>query len=158
MFRIGQGYDVHQLVPGRRLVLGGVVIPHEKGLLGHSDADVLLHSIADALLGALALGDIGKFFPPTDIKFKDMDSQDLLKQVYAKVRQKGYAVVNCDATLLAEKPKMAPHIPQMQKNIAACLECDPEDIGLKATTGEKMGFVGREEGLAAMAVVLIRQI
>jgi 2-C-methyl-D-erythritol 2,4-cyclodiphosphate synthase len=151
--RIGQGFDVHALVPGRRLVIGGVVIPHDRGLAGHSDADVLLHAICDALLGAAALGDIGRHFPDTDPAYAGADSRALLQQV--KKRLGPYRVVNVDATILAEAPRMAPHIPQMIRNIAADLEIDTGAVNVKATTAERLGFVGRGEGIAAQAVVLI---
>jgi 2-C-methyl-D-erythritol 2,4-cyclodiphosphate synthase len=151
--RIGQGFDVHALVPGRRLVIGGVVIPHDRGLAGHSDADVLLHAICDALLGAAALGDIGRHFPDTDPAYAGADSRTLLQQV--KKRLGPHRVVNVDATILAEAPRMAPHIPQMIRNIAADLEIDTGAVNVKATTAERLGFVGRGEGIAAQAVVLI---
>jgi 2-C-methyl-D-erythritol 2,4-cyclodiphosphate synthase len=153
--RIGQGYDVHQLVAGRKLVIGGVDIPHDKGLLGHSDADVLLHAICDALLGAAALGDIGKHFPDSDPRYKGIDSRELLRHVAALIREKGYRVGNVDATIIAEAPRMAPHIPKMCANIAADLEIDVGTVNVKATTTEKLGFTGRGEGIAAQAICAI---
>lgn len=153
--RIGHGFDVHQLVEGRPLIIGGVKIPYEKGLAGHSDADVLLHTISDALLGAAALGDIGRHFPDTDSAFKDADSQELLGQVYRLLKEKGYACGNVDATIIAQRPKMAPYIQNMCENIARILEVDIEQINVKATTTEKLGFSGRGEGIAAEAVALI---
>ncbi|TDL97910.1 2-C-methyl-D-erythritol 2,4-cyclodiphosphate synthase [Macrococcus brunensis] len=157
MFRIGFGYDVHQLVEGRRLVIGGLEIPHTKGLLGHSDADVLLHAITDAMLGAAALGDIGKLFPDTDMAFKDADSKILLTESYRAVKEKGYTIGNIDATIVAEKPKFRPHIDAMRQVIAELLETDIDQVNIKATTNEKMGYLGREEGIAAQAVVLLNQ-
>ena len=153
--RIGQGFDVHALVPGRRLVIGGVAIDHDKGLLGHSDADVLLHAICDALLGAAALGDIGKHFPDSDAKFKGVDSRELLRQVAKLLADRGLRVVNVDATIIAEAPRMAPHIARMVANIAADLGLEPDCVNVKATTTEKLGFTGRGEGIAAQAVCLI---
>ena len=153
--RIGQGFDVHALVTGRKLVLGGVEIAHDKGLLGHSDADVLLHAVCDALLGAAALGDIGKHFPDSDPKYKGIDSRSLLRQVAAMLRDHGRRVVNVDATIIAEAPRMAPHIPKMVANIAADLGMDRRDVNVKATTTEKLGFTGRGEGIAAQAICLI---
>lgn len=153
--RIGYGYDVHQLVSGRKLILGGIEIPHHKGLSGHSDADALLHAISDALLGALALGDIGKHFPDTDPQYKGADSKELLRLCYQKVREKGYVLGNLDATVIAEKPKLMPHINSMRNSISEILKCSIEDISIKATTSEKMGFVGQEKGMAVHAVVLI---
>jgi len=153
--RIGQGFDVHQLVEGRKLIIGGVEIPHEKGLLGHSDADVLLHAISDALLGAVALGDIGKHFADTDAKFKDIDSRILLREVLHLVREQGFRVGNVDATIIAQAPKMAPHIPQMVAHIAADLRVEKNAVNVKATTTEQLGFSGRGEGIAAQAVVLL---
>ncbi len=154
-FRIGNGYDVHQLAEGRKLILGGIEIPAEKGLLGHSDADVLLHAIMDAMLGALALGDIGKHFPDTGAEFKDIDSKILLKRAYSLIKDRGYTIGNIDSTVVLEKPKIGKYIPEMQKVISEILECAPDDISIKATTSEKMGFVGREEGAVAYAVALI---
>ncbi len=153
--RIGQGYDVHQLVEGRKLIIGGVEIPYEKGLLGHSDADVLLHAICDALLGAAALGDIGRHFADTDAKFKNIDSRILLREVAHLVREQGYRVGNVDATIIAQQPRMAPHIFQMVENIAADLRVEKSAVNVKATTTEKMGFAGRGEGIAAQAVVML---
>jgi len=153
--RIGQGFDVHQLVPDRKLIIGGVDIPYEKGLLGHSDADVLLHAICDALLGAAALGDIGKHFADTDAKFKDIDSRILLRDVVSKIKEAGYRIGNIDATIIAQAPKMSAHIPQMVANIAADLELEINAVNVKATTTEKLGYTGRGEGIAAQAVVLI---
>ena len=153
--RIGHGYDVHRLVENRDLILGGVNIPHHLGLLGHSDADVLLHAISDSLLGSLALGDIGKHFPDTDEQYKGADSLELLACVYELVKAKGYAVVNVDATILAQAPKLAPYIPQMRLNIARALETELDAISVKATTEEKLGFTGEEKGIAAHAVCLV---
>lgn len=153
--RIGHGFDVHQLVEGRRCIIGGIEIPHVKGLLGHSDADVLLHAISDAILGAMGLGDIGKHFPDTDQAFKDADSAQLLKQVWDMAKKKELRLGNLDATILAQRPKLAPYIPMMRKRIADLLEADVDQINIKATTTEKLGFVGREEGIAAEAVVLL---
>ncbi len=155
--RIGHGYDVHRLVEGRKLIMGGVDIHWEKGLLGHSDADVLLHAIADAILGALAMGDIGKHFPDTDPAFKGADSIKLLEHVVGLVRQRGYQVGNLDATIIAQKPKMAPHIPAMRENVARVCGVDVERINVKATTEEGLGFTGTGEGIAAHAVVLMTQ-
>ena len=157
MIRVGQGFDVHQLAAGRRLLVGGVEIPHEKGLLGHSDADVLLHAITDAILGALGLGDIGKRFPDTDQTFKDADSRVLLQDVWKLVKEKGYIMGNVDATIIAQQPKMAPYIERMREVIAACVETDKERVNVKATTTEQLGFTGRGEGVAAMAVVLLQK-
>jgi 2-C-methyl-D-erythritol 2,4-cyclodiphosphate synthase len=154
--RIGQGFDVHHLVAGRRLVIGGVEIPHDKGLLGHSDADVLLHAICDALLGAAALGDIGRHFPDSDAKYKDIDSRQLLRRVGGLVIEHGWRVANVDATIIAEMPRMAPHIPKMVANIAVDLGIDPGCVNVKATTTEKLGFAGRGEGIAAQAICLLR--
>ena len=153
--RIGQGMDVHQLVAGRKLVVGGVEIPHDKGLLGHSDADVLLHAICDAMLGAAALGDIGKHFPDSDARYKGIDSRDLLRHCANLLRDLGLRVVNVDATILAEAPRMAPHIPKMVENIAADLAVPKNAVNVKATTTEKLGFIGRGEGIAAQAVCLV---
>ena len=153
--RIGTGFDVHAFVAGRALVLGGVTIPHAKGLAGHSDADVLLHAIADALLGALALGDIGKHFPDTDAAYSGADSRVLLRRVMDLVAMRGYGIGNVDATIVAQAPKMAPHVAQMRANIAADLRCAEDCISVKATTTEHLGFTGREEGIAAQAVALL---
>lgn len=153
--RIGHGYDVHKLVEGRKLIMGGVDIPYEKGLLGHSDADVLLHAISDALLGAAALGDIGKLFPDTDPEFKGADSMVLMAEVYRNIKEKGYKVVNVDATIIAQRPKMRGYIDTMRANIAKVLECDIDCINVKATTEEGMGFTGEGMGISAHAVCLI---
>ena len=153
--RIGQGYDVHQLVEGRKLIIGGVDIPYEKGLLGHSDADVLLHAITDALLGAAALGDIGRHFSDADAKYRDIDSRILLREALHLVREQGFRVGNVDATIIAQAPKLAPHIFQMVDNIAADLRVEKSAVNVKATTTEKLGFAGRGEGIAAQAVVLL---
>jgi len=157
MFRIGQGYDVHRFAEGRKLILGGVEIPFEKGLLGHSDADVLSHSICDAMLGALSLGDIGKHFPDSDPQFKNISSLVLLQRVGALIRSKRFSVVNIDSTLVLEKPKIAPYADRMKKNIAEALEIDVDAVSIKATTSEGMGFTGKGEGVFAQAVVLLRQ-
>ena len=157
MIRVGHGYDVHRLVAGRPCIIGGVHIPHDKGLDGHSDADVLLHAIADAVLGALAKGDIGTHFPDTDPAYKDADSADLLVQVWALAKQEGYRIGNVDATVMAERPKLAPYISHMVERIAALLETEPERVNVKATTSERLGFVGREEGIAAQAVVCLQK-
>jgi 2-C-methyl-D-erythritol 2,4-cyclodiphosphate synthase len=154
-YRIGQGYDCHALVPGRALILGGVKIPHRLGLLGHSDADVLLHAITDALFGAAGLGDIGRHFPDTDPKYAGADSRTLLKDAGRRVREAGYEIGNIDATLIAQAPKMAPHIPAMISHIAADLDLDPEQVNIKAKTNERLGWEGREEGIGAQAIVLI---
>lgn len=156
--RIGMGYDVHKLVEGRKLILGGVEIPHEKGLLGHSDADVLLHAVMDAMLGAAALGDIGKHFPDTDPEFEGISSLKLLKRAAATVRKNGYTVGNIDATIIAQRPKMAPYIEQMRHNIAKALGTDVENINVKATTEEGLGFTGSGEGISANAVCLLERI
>lgn len=159
MYRVGQGFDVHQFAEGRPLIIGGIEIPYEKGLIGHSDADVLLHTITDACLGAVGEGDIGRHFPDTDPAFKDADSAELLLYIWKNViKEKGYVLVNADCTIMAQKPKMSPYIGKMQERIAELLECEPEQINVKATTTEKLGFVGREEGIAATAVVLLRKI
>ena len=151
--RVGIGYDAHRFAPGRRLVLGGVEIPHDRGMAGHSDADVLLHAIADAILGAAALGDIGQHFPPTDERFRDANSQDLLRETVRLAREAGWAPANVDATLIAEAPRLGPHVPVMRQRIAACLGIAPEAVGVKATTNEGMGAIGRGEGIAALATV-----
>lgn len=158
MFRIGQGYDVHQLVENRPLIIGGITIPYDKGLLGHSDADVLLHAVADACLGAIGEGDIGTHFPDTDQAFKDADSGKLLQHVWTLVKERGYDLVNADCTIIAQKPKMAPFVSAMKENIANLLETQLENINVKATTTEKLGFVGREEGIASQVVVLLKKI
>jgi 2-C-methyl-D-erythritol 2,4-cyclodiphosphate synthase len=157
-FRIGFGIDFHQLVEGRDLWIGGVLIPHHKGAKGHSDADVLLHAICDAMLGALALGDIGLHFPDTDPAYKGIDSKLLLKQTYKLISEKGYQVVNIDSSLCLEAPKIKPYVKQMESTIASIVGVLPEDVSVKATTTEKMGFVGREEGLVAYANVLLRKV
>ncbi|MCH1641047.1 2-C-methyl-D-erythritol 2,4-cyclodiphosphate synthase [Paenibacillus timonensis] len=157
MFRVGQGFDVHQLVKGRPCIIGGVHIPYEKGLLGHSDADVLLHTISDAILGALGLGDIGRHFPDTDPAFKDADSVVLLQRVWDMAVDKGYRLGNLDATIIAQKPKMAPYIPQMVEVIARTLGAEPELVNVKATTTEQLGFTGRGEGIAAQCIVCLVQ-
>ncbi|MBQ2742781.1 MAG: 2-C-methyl-D-erythritol 2,4-cyclodiphosphate synthase [Oscillospiraceae bacterium] len=153
--RIGHGYDVHRLTEGRKLILGGVEIPYEKGLLGHSDADVLLHAISDALLGAAALGDIGKHFPPSDPKYAGADSLELLKQVNELIKEKGYSVSNIDSTVIAERPKLLPYIFSMRENIAKALNVSVDCVSVIATTEEKLGFTGSGEGIAAHAVALI---
>jgi 2-C-methyl-D-erythritol 2,4-cyclodiphosphate synthase len=156
MIRVGQGYDVHPFTPGRPLVLGGVEIASARGgLAGHSDADVLAHALASALLGSLALGDLGAHFPDTDSRWKDARSLDLLRQVTDLVHLKGYVVVNCDATLVAQEPRLAPHIPQMREHLAAALGVDPDRVSVKATTHERLGSLGRAEGIACHAVVLV---
>jgi len=156
--RIGHGYDVHRLVEGRDLILGGVKIEYEKGLLGHSDADVLLHAVSDALLGAAGLGDIGRHFPDTDPKYKGADSLELLRQVYRKISEKGYKVGNIDVTMIAQRPKLKDYIPQMQANIAAAVEAEPDRVNVKATTEEKLGFTGTGEGMACHAVCLLEEV
>ena len=156
--RIGHGYDVHRLTEGRRLVLGGVTVPWEKGLLGHSDADVLLHAVMDALLGAAALGDIGQHFPDTDPAYAGADSLKLLEHVVKLLGERGFSVGNVDATVLAQRPKLAPHIPQMRDNLARTMGVDPSRINIKATTEEGLGFTGSGEGMAAHAVALIEEI
>ena len=156
--RIGYGYDVHRFKQGRPLILGGVDVPYEKGLEGHSDADVLLHAITDALLGALSLGDIGTHFPDTSPEFENADSRIFLSKTMKMIQDRGYNIGNIDATIVAQRPKLLPFINEMRNNIAEDLKCDPADISVKATTAEKMGFVGREEGIAAMAVVLIKPL
>lgn len=153
MYRVGQGFDVHQLVEGRPCIIGGVTIPYEKGLLGHSDADVLLHTISDAILGALGLGDIGRHFPDTDPAYKDADSVKLLERVWEMAKERGYRLGNLDATIIAQRPKMAPYIPQMVEVIARTLESDAGLINVKATTTEQLGFTGRGEGIAAQCIV-----
>lgn len=155
--RVGHGFDVHAFTAGRRLILGGVDIPHDRGLLGHSDADVLLHAICDALLGAAGLGDIGRHFPDSDARYKGIDSRELLRHVAGLLREKGWRVGNVDATLIAQAPKMAPHIPTMVGNVAADLGVAVDVVNVKATTTEKLGFTGRGEGIAAEAVCLIVQ-
>ena len=155
--RIGHGYDEHRLVEGRDLILGGVKIDYEKGLLGHSDADVLLHAVSDALLGAAGLGDIGRHFPDTDPQYKGADSLMLLREVYRKIAEKGYRVGNIDVTMIAQKPKLKDYIPQMQANIAAAVEVSPDRVNVKATTEEKLGFTGTGEGMSCHAVCLLEE-
>ena len=155
--RIGHGYDVHRLVEGRDLILGGVKIPYEKGLLGHSDADVLLHAVSDALLGAAGLGDIGRHFPDTDPQYKGADSLELLRQVFRKISEKGYRVGNIDVTMIAQRPKLKDYIPQMQANIAAAVGTTPDRVNVKATTEEKLGFTGTGEGMSCHAVCLLEE-
>lgn len=155
MIRVGQGFDVHQLVEGRPCIIGGVTIPYEKGLAGHSDADVLLHAVTDAVLGALGLGDIGKHFPDTDAAYKDADSLKLLEQVWALAIKRGYGLGNLDCTIIAQRPKMLPYIPQMAEVIARALEAEVEQVNVKASTTEWLGFVGRGEGIAAQSVVCL---
>ena len=156
--RVGLGYDAHRLVEGRRLILGGVEVPHPLGLLGHSDADVLSHAIGDALLGAVGAGDLGTHFPDKDPAYKNISSLILLQRIMQIVRDRGFQPVNIDATIVAQQPRLAPHIPAMQANLAPILGLTPEDINLKATTTEQMGFAGRGEGIAAYAVVLVDKI
>ena len=153
--RIGIGYDVHKLVENRKLIIGGVTIPHEKGLDGHSDADVLVHAIMDSLLGALAMGDIGKFFPDTDMKYKGVDSMLLLKEVASFIDEKGYKIGNIDSIIIAQQPKMAPFIDSMRVRIAQVLEIDVEQVGVKATTTEHLGFEGRKEGISSSSVAIL---
>ncbi|WP_410772590.1 2-C-methyl-D-erythritol 2,4-cyclodiphosphate synthase [Fontibacillus sp. BL9] len=155
MIAVGQGYDVHQLVEGRPCIIGGVTIPYEKGLLGHSDADVLLHAVSDAILGALALGDIGRHFPDTDPAFKNADSLVLLRRVWDMAKERGYRLGNLDATIIAQAPKMAPYVPQMVEVIAGALEASPQRVNVKATTTEHLGFTGRGEGIAAQCIVCL---
>lgn len=157
MFRIGQGFDVHQLVEGRPLIIGGITVPYEKGLLGHSDADVLLHTVADACLGAIGEGDIGRHFPDTDPNFKDADSAKLLEHVWMLVQEKGYVLGNIDCTIIAQQPKMLPYVPQMRARIAELLQAEEDCVNVKATTTEKLGFTGRGEGIAAQVAVLLRK-
>lgn len=157
MMRIGHGYDVHAFDASRPLILGGMEIPHDFGLKGHSDADVLLHTITDSILGALALGDIGKFFPDTDEKFKDADSRVLLSEVVSMMHGKGYEIGNIDAVVIAERPKLRGYIDEMRENVAALLKTDISNVNIKATTSEKLGFTGREEGIASEAVVLLNK-
>jgi len=158
MFRIGQGFDVHQLVEGRPLIIGGITVPYEKGLLGHSDADVLLHTVADACLGAIGEGDIGRHFPDTDPNFKDADSAKLLEHVWKLVQEKGYVLGNIDCTIIAQQPKMLPYVPQMRARIAELLQAEEDCVNVKATTTEKLGFTGRGEGIAAQVAVLLKKI
>ena len=156
--RVGLGYDVHKLVEGRKLIIGGVDIPYEKGLLGHSDADVLIHAVMDSILGALALGDIGKHFPDTDEKYKGADSMKLLEFVYNLINKKGYNIGNIDCTIIAQSPKMAPHIQNMRENIAKTLNTSIENINVKATTEEGLGFTGAKEGIAAQSICLLVKV
>jgi 2-C-methyl-D-erythritol 2,4-cyclodiphosphate synthase len=158
MMRIGQGFDVHQLTEGRPLIIGGIEIPYEKGLLGHSDADVLLHTIADACLGAIGEGDIGRHFPDTDPAFKDADSKKLLSHVWGLVKERGYTLGNVDCTIMAQQPKMAPYIEEMRARISDLLEAETDRVNVKATTTEKLGFTGRGEGIASQAVVLLVKV
>ncbi|HWK21955.1 MAG TPA: 2-C-methyl-D-erythritol 2,4-cyclodiphosphate synthase [Ureibacillus sp.] len=155
MFRVGQGFDVHAFAEGRPLIIGGIGIPHDRGLLGHSDADVLLHTVTDAALGAIGEGDIGHHFPDTDPAFKDADSAKLLSYIWNIVEEKGYVLGNVDCTIMAQRPKMAPYIEPMRNRIAELLKADPSQVNVKATTTEKLGFTGREEGIAAMATILL---
>lgn len=158
MFRIGHGYDVHKLVEERKLILGGIEIPHTHGLLGHSDADVLIHAVMDAMLGALALGDIGHLFPDTDEKYKGADSMKLFEEVCRVCREKGYEIGNIDVTVIAQAPKLAPHIEKMRENIARVAGCDVSQISVKATTEEKLGFTGEKLGISAHSVALMKRI
>lgn len=157
MIRVGQGFDVHAFEEGRPLIIGGITIPYEKGLVGHSDADVLLHTITDAALGAIGEGDIGRHFPDTDQAFKDADSAILLEKIWALVSERGYKLGNIDCTILAQQPKMSPHIETIQKRIAELLQADVSQVNVKATTTEWLGFVGREEGIACMATILLQK-
>lgn len=157
MIRVGQGFDVHQLVKGRPLIIGGVTLPYEKGLLGHSDADVLLHAITDALLGAAGMGDIGHFFPDTDPAYKDANSIKLLQEVNKKIVKNGFTIQNIDCTILAEVPKMKPYLEQMKQNIANTCQIEKNQVNLKATTMEKMGFIGQEQGMGAISVALLEK-
>ncbi|EDO1128242.1 2-C-methyl-D-erythritol 2,4-cyclodiphosphate synthase [Listeria innocua] len=157
MIRIGQGYDVHKLDYDRELMIGGIKIPYEKGLLGHSDADVLLHAITDAIIGAIGALDIGHFFPDTDMAYKDADSAELLAEIWRQVEAEGFKLGNLDATIIAEKPKMAPYVELMKRRIAELLHAEPSQVNVKATTTEKLGFTGREEGIASLAVVLLEK-
>lgn len=156
--RIGFGYDVHQLVENRKLIIGGVNIKHKKGLLGHSDADVLIHAIMDSILGAMAMGDIGKHFPDTDMAYKDISSMKLLDKVYNIMKEQGYAIGNIDATIAAQDPKLAPYIDEMRKNISTVLNTSIDNVNIKATTTEKLGFVGREEGISSYSICLLIKI
>ncbi|EAF5659258.1 2-C-methyl-D-erythritol 2,4-cyclodiphosphate synthase [Listeria innocua] len=157
MIRIGQGYDVHKLDYDRELIIGGIKIPYEKGLLGHSDADVLLHAVTDAIIGAIGALDIGHFFPDTDMAYKDADSAELLAEIWRQVEAEGFKLGNLDATIIAEKPKMAPYVELMKLRIAELLHAEPSQVNVKATTTEKLGFTGREEGIASLAVVLLEK-
>ena len=158
MYRTGIGFDVHTLVEDRLLIIGGVQIPHPKGLLGHSDADVLVHAVMDAVLGALALGDIGQHFPDTDVEFKDANSMELLRHVQCLVEEKGFVCTNLDSIIIAEKPKMAPYLMEMKTNLATALKIKTEQVSIKATTTERLGVIGREEGIAAQAIVLLNSM
>jgi len=158
MYRIGFGYDVHRLESGRKLILGGVEIPFEKGLLGHSDADVLIHAIIDALLGALALGDIGKLFPDNNMSYKDIDSRILLRQAYAKIRSEGYILLNLDSTICAQEPKLAPYIMQMRSNLADDMETETSSVSVKATTEEGLGISGSKQGISAYATLMLVRV
>lgn len=155
MIRVGQGFDVHEFAEGRPLIIGGITIPHDRGLTGHSDADVLLHTITDAALGAIGEGDIGRHFPDTEAAFKDADSAVLLEKIWALVEDRGYKLGNIDCTLMAQRPKMAPHIEKIRERVAQLLHADITQVNIKATTTEKLGFVGREEGIASMATILL---
>lgn len=157
MYRIGQSIDIHQLVAGRKLILGGVEIEHERGLLGHSDADVLCHAVIESIIGALGLGDIGKHFSDTDAQYKGISSLVLLEKTYEMMDDRGYEISNLDAIILIEKPKMAPHIQKMKENICRILKCDIADVNIKATRGEKLGFVGHEEGAVSQCVVMLKK-
>ena len=158
MYRTGIGFDVHTLAEDKLLIIGGVQIPHPKGLLGHSDADVLVHAVMDAVLGALALGDIGQHFPDTDAEFKDANSMELLRHVQCLVEEEGFVCTNLDSIIMAEKPKMAPYLMEMKTNLASALKIKTEQVSIKATTTERLGLIGREEGIAAQAIVLLNSI
>ena len=157
MIRVGQGFDVHKFEEGRTLIIGGIEIPHNRGLVGHSDADVLLHTITDAALGAIGEGDIGRHFPDTDAAFKDADSAVLLEKIWELVNERGYCLGNIDCTIIAERPKMSPHIETIKARVAELLQADVSQVNVKATTSEKLGFTGREEGIAAMATILLQK-
>ncbi len=157
MFRIGHGYDVHRLVPGRKLILGGVTVPHNTGLDGHSDADIVIHALMDSILGALALGDIGVWFPPSDPKYKGADSTKLLARLWKDKRCADYKMVNCDITVVAQQPKLSPFVEEMRKNICKVMHCDISQVSIKATTSEGLGFCGKQHGIAANAVVLLQK-
>jgi len=158
MYRTGIGFDVHALAEDKLLIIGGVQIPHQKGLLGHSDADVLVHAVMDAVLGALALGDIGQHFPDTDAEFKDANSMELLRHVQCLVEEEGFVCTNLDSIIMAEKPKMAPYLMEMKTNLASALKIKTEQVSIKATTTERLGVIGREEGIAAQAIVLLNSM
>lgn len=158
MIRVGQGFDVHKFEEGRPLIIGGITIPHHKGLIGHSDADVLLHTITDAALGAIGEGDIGRHFPDTDEAFKDADSAVLLEEIWKLVQARGYELGNIDCTIMAERPKMSPYIEKIQDRVAELLQADVSQVNVKATTTEKLGFTGREEGIASMATILLKKV